>query len=60
MVKKLLFGIGLLYLLASPVMAFGNDNAPNVPGPKLGIDLPLPTLPEPAKPKAKIFCGEGC
>jgi hypothetical protein len=49
-----------LYLLASPVMAFGNDNAPNVPGPKLGVDLPLPTLPEPAKPKAKIFCGEGC
>jgi hypothetical protein len=60
MIKKLLFGIGLVCLLAMPVLALGNDNTLNVPGPESAVDLPLPTLPEPTKPKAKIFCGEGC
>ena len=56
--KKLFLRIGLLCLLASPGLAFENNHAPN--DPELGVDLPLPTLPEPAKPKVKFFCGGDC
>jgi hypothetical protein len=59
MIKKVILGFGLLCLLASPVLAFGGANAPVKPSPVVK-DLPLPTLPLPARPRAKHFCGEGC
>ena len=60
MVRKLILPISLFCLLASPVFAFGGDDAPVAPSPKVIKDLPLPTLPAPVRPKAKHYCGSDC
>lgn len=57
MIKKLLLGIGVLCLLAAPVLAFGADNPPVVPQPKSVKDSPSPTMPV---PKSRNFCGSEC
>jgi hypothetical protein len=63
MVKKLLFGIGLvLCLLVSPAAAFGTDdgNAPPPAGVRGDKDKDPIVVPAPPKPKGKNLCGSEC